>query len=283
MIWSSRSRRQLSTQRSARPFCQGFWNEVRTGLIFINRNSGCYLDAILCITIKDEKPGSQLIRKGFPQLLDDPTGSRLPGNIEVQNAAAVMADNKETVEHAKGNCWDGEEVHRSDGFTVVVQECQPSASRFGISRSTSHPAGDGSLKYIETEHEQFAVDARCTPCRILRNHLEDQVTYRLGDSLPSNALSDSGDQAPVHPKAGSVPADHGVRCDDGKRTLPAVPKPACANPEQFVAGSESRSWVPTLQHGQLLTECGDLEEETSTFVEKTKKDPEAQPEEAEHG
>ena len=39
MMWSNRSRRQLSTQRSATPLCQGLSNEVRTGLIFKDRTT----------------------------------------------------------------------------------------------------------------------------------------------------------------------------------------------------------------------------------------------------
>src|SRR5260370_10342234 len=38
-MWSSRSRRQLSTQRSATPFCQGLSKEVRTGLILMDRTA----------------------------------------------------------------------------------------------------------------------------------------------------------------------------------------------------------------------------------------------------
>src|SRR5579864_5375982 len=37
ITWSSSSRRQLPTQRSAIPFCQGLSNEVRTAFIFRDR------------------------------------------------------------------------------------------------------------------------------------------------------------------------------------------------------------------------------------------------------
>ena len=37
ITWSSRSRRQLSTQRSAIPFCPGLLKEVRTGIKPIDR------------------------------------------------------------------------------------------------------------------------------------------------------------------------------------------------------------------------------------------------------
>ena len=39
MMWSSSSRLQLSTQRSATPFCQGLSKDVRTGLIFRHRTA----------------------------------------------------------------------------------------------------------------------------------------------------------------------------------------------------------------------------------------------------
>jgi hypothetical protein len=38
-MWSSRSRRQLPTQRSATPFCQGLRMEVRTQVIVIERRN----------------------------------------------------------------------------------------------------------------------------------------------------------------------------------------------------------------------------------------------------
>ena len=39
MTWSKRSRRQLSTQRSATPFCQGLSKEVRIGVIVRDRTA----------------------------------------------------------------------------------------------------------------------------------------------------------------------------------------------------------------------------------------------------
>ncbi len=39
MTWSVKSRRQLSIHRSATPFCQGLWIEVRTGRMAIARTA----------------------------------------------------------------------------------------------------------------------------------------------------------------------------------------------------------------------------------------------------
>jgi len=53
--------------------------------------------SILCIMIKDEELGGRLIRKGLAQLLADPGASRMTRNVEVKNAPAVMANDKEAV------------------------------------------------------------------------------------------------------------------------------------------------------------------------------------------
>ena len=54
----------------------------------------CYwnLQPILRISIEDQKPGSGLKRKRFPQLLDDPLGRRMPGDVEVENTSTTVAE-----------------------------------------------------------------------------------------------------------------------------------------------------------------------------------------------
>jgi hypothetical protein len=48
------------------------------------------------------------------------------------------------VQDAVGQRWDGEEVHRNDGFTMIAQERKPAFRGFGVSRRFTHPAGDRS-------------------------------------------------------------------------------------------------------------------------------------------
>jgi hypothetical protein len=38
----------------------------------------------------------------------------------MQNAAPVVSDDKEAIKYAEGQCGDDEEVHRGDGFAVVI-------------------------------------------------------------------------------------------------------------------------------------------------------------------
>jgi len=44
---------------------------------------------------------SRLKRKRLSQLLDDPRTRQMSGDVEVQNAPTIMADDKEAVEHPK--------------------------------------------------------------------------------------------------------------------------------------------------------------------------------------
>jgi hypothetical protein len=58
-------------------------------------------------------------------LLNDPSAGGMPRDIEVQDAAKIMADDKEAVEDADVQRWDRKEVHRSDCFTMIGQERKP--------------------------------------------------------------------------------------------------------------------------------------------------------------
>jgi len=75
---------------------------------------------VLCVVVKDEELGRGLKREGFAQLLYDPRACRMPSYIEVQDAATVVADDKEAVEHVERESRDREEIHRRDGFAVIT-------------------------------------------------------------------------------------------------------------------------------------------------------------------
>src|SRR5579864_6522535 len=108
------------------------------------------------------------------------------GDVEVQNASTAMTDDKEAIEHTESNRWYGEEIHRRDGFPVIAKKDDPPLSWLWISRCAFHPAGDRSLAYIESQHQKFSVDARCTPSRILGHYSEDQLTHMLRSLLASD-------------------------------------------------------------------------------------------------
>jgi hypothetical protein len=79
-------------------------------------------EPVFCVVIEDEKPGCGLIGECLPQLPHDPTARRMPGDIAVQNAPAVMPNHEEAIEEAEGYCRDREEVYRGDGFAMVAKK-----------------------------------------------------------------------------------------------------------------------------------------------------------------
>src|SRR6516162_2807755 len=141
-------------------------------------NSGLDLQAVLCIAIEDQILGSRIKGKGLAQLLDDPQTGWMFGDVEVQNATAIVADNEEAVEYAEGDCGNREEIHRSDGFLVVTQKGQPAFGWIWVCGNSLHPARNGSFGDIKTEHQKFAVDAGSSPARVLGHHLEDEKALR---------------------------------------------------------------------------------------------------------
>ena len=145
--------------------------------------------SILRIVIKDEELGGRLIGEGLSQLLGNPGASGMTRNVEVKNAPAVMANDEEAVQKAERDGGYGKEVHGGDGFAMVAKKGQPTLRWFWVSGRAFHPAGDSSLRNIEAKHEELAMNARSTSCRILRYQAIDQVPDLFRDPFSANLLS----------------------------------------------------------------------------------------------
>ena len=68
------------------------------------------------------------------------TARRVLRDVEVQDPPAIMADHEKAIEHAEGDRRDREEIHRRNGFPVISKKGEPTLGRFGIPRSSFHPA-----------------------------------------------------------------------------------------------------------------------------------------------
>ncbi len=135
-----------------------------------------------------------IVWKRLAQLLTHPGAGWMSRHIEMKNSPPIMRDDKEAIENAEGECRHGEEVHRGDGFAVIAQERRPTLCRIGIPRRLSHPAQHGSLGDVEAEHLEFAVNAWCSPSRVLGDHAEDQFAQFLArrpSSRPGSASARS--------------------------------------------------------------------------------------------
>ena len=155
----------------------------------------------------------------------------------MQDLPPVVADDEKAVQNTKRERWDGEEIHCSNGLAMVSEERQPSLHGIWISRSSPDPSRDTPFRDLATQLEQFAVNARCSPGRILGNHTEDQGADLFADTLPSSYLADSGDPRPIQTKPGAMPVHDGSRSDQDERLGPSGPERSQRNPEQLVQGS----------------------------------------------
>jgi hypothetical protein len=74
---------------------------------------------------------------------------------------------------------------------MVSEERQPLLDGIWVSRGAPDPSRDTNFREIETQLEQFAVNARRSPGWILGNHLKDQGANLSADTLPPSYSSES--------------------------------------------------------------------------------------------
>jgi hypothetical protein len=200
----------------------------------------------------------------------------------MQDLTPVVADDEKAVQNTESERWDGEKVHRSNGLAMVSEERPPSLHRVWISRGPPDPSRDTPFREIETQLEQFAMNARRSPGWILSNHTEDQGANLFTDTLPSSYLADSGDPPPIQTKSRSMPVHDRSRSDQDESLPPPGPH-SQRNPEQFVQGSQSTARSLRVQSQQLPTESQVFEDEVRPATERTDQPAEEMPERHDHG
>jgi hypothetical protein len=232
--------------------------------------------------IKDQVTGRRVEWKCLAQLLDNPSACRVFGDIAVQDSPPIMRNDEEAVQNAESECRNGEEVHCGNRLTMVAQERRPPFCRLGIARRFSHPAQHGSLGNIEAEHFQLSVNARRAPGRILGDHTEDEFPQFPTDALSSHAVSIPRKPRPVELESCPMPANDGLRLDEGQCPLPSRPQLPQDYPEQLVGYSKSRLRAPLFQNGKLLPKCKVFHEKVAARAAKPNKKSEQELQRTEH-
>ena len=159
-------------------------------------------------------------RKSFEHLLRGPFGCGMGRDVEVDNTTSVVSQHNKDEQNFKPNCVDGEEVDRSELRYVVVEERSPRLRRWF--RSANHVFGNGSLRDLNPQLHELAVNPRCTPKRILAAHGSDQITS-LFRNLRTARSTVPNLPGPIPAESVAMPADHGFRLDDDERRTPTRP------------------------------------------------------------
>src|SRR5262249_6812865 len=142
--------------------------------------------------------------KGFEHLLRGPFRRGMSRDVEVDNASSIMRENDKHEKNFKPCSMDGEEVDRSQLRYVIVEERSPRL-RWRL-RTADHVFGDRGLGDLNSKFEQFAVDPRRTPKRIVTAHCSNQIASFLWNLRTSRSPM-TFFPGPIPPKSLTVPVD----------------------------------------------------------------------------
>ena len=174
----------------------------------------------------------------------------------MNDPASIVGEHDEDKEDAKRRGRNREEVKRHEVADMVVQEC-PLGLR-GRFPSSRHPPGDGPLRDVDSELQEFAVHTGCAPqdvgMGIPANPFADLAILRwpTGTVLP-------GEASPVRGEAFSMPAQNTFGLDDDQSLLPVPPGPAQDRPEGSIPSTNPGPPALPAKNRKLLTECEVLE------------------------
>src|SRR5215813_14165015 len=170
------------------------------------------------IAIQNDVAIRSRLRKGFSQLLHDPIGRGVPGNVKVQDPAASVLDDEQTVQHPEGRSWHGEEVEGNDGLAVVAKKRKPFFARITPALDPPQIARGSPLGEYEAELLQLAVDLRRAPAGVLLRQAPNQDANFILDPRPAAACPRF--PTPVQAETSPMPTDDRFGLDDYQRILP---------------------------------------------------------------
>jgi hypothetical protein len=149
-------------------------------------------------------------------------------HLEVENATTVMGQYQKHVENLKTNRGHSEEVYGDHLRDVIFQEGAPALGR--RLAAAHHVFTDAALADVDAEFEQFAVDERCAPTRVLPAHPADQIP-ELARNERSPRLAAPHLPGPEQTKAGAMPSNDGFWVDDGEHRTPISPEAGQTDPQ----------------------------------------------------
>src|SRR5215471_10056071 len=196
--------------------------------------------AIDSISISQQISRRGIKRKGFEHLLRRPFGRRVSRNVEVHDASSIVCKDNKNEKDFEPNGVDGEEVDGRELRNVIIEEGPPRL-RWGFGAS-DHVLGNRSLRDLNVQLHQLALDPGCAPNRVVAAHGSNQIADLFRNLRPSG-LSVPHLPSPIPTKSLTMPADDGFRHDDDKGRTPSRPQPRQPNPKTSVAWFEDWSLV----------------------------------------
>src|SRR6266436_7630460 len=203
------------------------------------------------VPVTNEIAGSLFPAACFRDLICDPFCSWMRCDAKPQNMSSAVPHDQQSIEPAKRDCRNHEQIHRSDPVGMITKERSP-AWGWRVP-SLGHVLGRAGLSDIDAELEEFSMDPRRSPQRIGNAHLADKLAYlrRYGWSATTAPRL----PPPVRSEPGAVPFNHGLRLHDCQGAEHLRSQTIQASEYQTVQHPERRPFRRfPLQHVKLMTQ-----------------------------
>src|SRR5215813_63731 len=157
------------------------------------------------------------------------------GGVEMENAAPMMLDDEEAIQHTETQRGHREEVAGGDHLAVVLEECQPALHLrlVGLALEPLQIARHGGFRNLKSESQQFPVDAGRTPGWILGLHAPNQPLNLHANARATGAFRPRS-PSPKQAKTSTKPGRYGIRLHDDQGIRPPRPQTAKGDPKGSV-------------------------------------------------
>src|SRR5262249_57245218 len=142
-------------------------------------------------------------------------------DIEMDDASTMMGEHDEDEKNLEPDRVYREEVDRSELGNMIGEEGSPRLGwRLGMA---DHVFGNGRLRNRYAQFQEFAVNSRRSPNRVVTTHGSNQIT-RLPRNTGTSRPAVTNLPSPVPLKSLTMPTDDGFRFDDDQGRAPTRPQ-----------------------------------------------------------
>src|SRR5882762_8206271 len=231
------------------------------------------------VAIAEEIGRGGVVREGVHDLLGRPGSGGMLGDIEMEDAPAVVGEHDEDEQNAQARGGNSEEIDGDEVSDVIGQERAPRLRRRRA--ALREQTRDGALSNVDAELEEFAMDSGSTPQGIGRGHSSDQGFDRGVDGRVARRAA-PGERGPVATKAASLPAQHSGGSHDDEGLPPGGPDSGQPDPKEPIAPLKLQPVRRPLVDGQLLPQGEVLQGELAVAAAQEREESEQMEQEDDH-
>jgi len=123
-------------------------------------------------------------RERLDQLVSDPLRCGMRRDVDPNEIVSGDPDDDETIKQSEADGGHNKEIDGSNVRSVIAQKGAPSLGR--RPSPLDHVSGHRRLSHFEAQLQQFTVNARRSPQRVLAVHPADQGAKFLIDTRPAD-------------------------------------------------------------------------------------------------